>query len=233
MDINALKQAASEAEEALAEAMRSGDHGAVVQARQHLEQVTDELIRAARLIDAPARLEEAKTALIELAQEQEGVAELLDTQRREIERHQNRLAEIEGIIAEATQKAADELLDPNTYPGTKPVTPPADLVALYFERDALKIAIGRINQTALELHRTVAAYPERLQEARRQFILARREALRAELLTALEPLMPLLARASLTEHQVRPMHEPRFIPVELSRDLLTATQEALQSEIPA
>lgn len=75
--------------------------------------------------------------------------------------------------------------------------------------------------------------PSARTETRRSFVIARREVYRAEALEALTPLLPLLARASITESQVRAVHDPASYPVEFQADLLAETQQALHSEIPA
>ena len=228
LDIDVLKQAVAEAEDALHAHMQQGDdEGAVARARQRLEQAQDDLIRAYRLADAPRFLEEATQALRELEQERRGTDELLADHQADMERLNVRLAEIHGALSEASNQAAESLLD------NKPLKLPPELAALTFERDAIQTALGKLNHSVSELQATQAAYPEKYTAARRSFVIARREVYRAEALAALTPLLPLLAKASCTEAQVRGVHDPATYHVEFPADLLAETQQALRLEIPA
>ena len=181
----------------------------------------------ARVLEAPEALAQAQRKLDEVLAQDKASAESWGKTNAQIVKLTQRINELEARIATETKNATTRLL---AAEGEFEV--PEALTRLEVELRIAKATLAGLHaeQESKTLQRQ--ALPQEINVAVSGFTWRRADMAEVELYEQLQPLMPVLARASAAKRQTDCNHrEDRFV-IEIPQALIDAAQMALAAEIP-
>ncbi len=194
----------------------------------------EEQVRELRpIVEAPAKLQEAQAALKALSQK--------DRQTQaERERLQGQIAKIEARLAKAEVKVKEETLaasqqwadstDSDEAAQTA-FAPPAALIQAELEVRMAKTSLETLQQQLQAVDASRADLPQARHDARRAYQYARYLVSDIEMHEQLEPLLPLIARATSAAYDWSPYLEQRKYVIKLSDELVAQASRQLDAEL--
>ena len=194
----------------------------------------EEQVRELRpIVEAPAKLQEAQAALKALS------AKDRQTQA-ERERLQDQIAKIEARLAKAEVKVKEETLaasqqwadstDSDEAAQTA-FAPPAALIQAELEVRLAKTSLETLQQQLQAVDASRADLPQARHDARRAYQYARYLVSDIEMHEQLEPLLPLIARATSAAYDWSPYLEQRKYVIKLSDELVAQASRQLDAEL--
>lgn len=194
----------------------------------------EEQVRELRpIVEAPAKLQEAQAALKALSQK--------DRQTQaERERLQDQIAKIEARLAKAEVKVKEETLaasqqwadstDSDEAAQTA-FAPPAALIQAELEVRMAKTSLETLQQQLQAVDASRADLPQARHDARRAYQYARYLVSDIEMHEQLEPLLPVIARATSAAYDWSPYLEQRKYVIKLSDELVAQASRQLDAEL--
>ena len=194
----------------------------------------EEQVRELRpIVEAPAKLQEAQAALKALSQK--------DRQTQaERERLQDQIAKIEARLAKAEVKVKEETLaasqqwadstDSDEAAQTA-FAPPAALIQAELEVRLAKTSLETLQQQLQAVDVSRADLPQARHDARRAYQYARYLVSDIEMREQLEPLLPVIARATSAAYDWSPYLEQRKYVIKLSDELVAQASRQLDAEL--
>lgn len=194
----------------------------------------EEQVRELRpVVEAPAKLQEAQAALKALS------AKDRQTQA-ERERLQDQIAKIEARLAKAEVKVKEETLaasqqwadstDSDEAAQTA-FAPPAALIQAELEVRMAKTSLETLQQQLQAVDASRADLPQARHDARRAYQYARYLVSDIEMHEQLEPLLPLIARATSAAYDWSHYLEQRKYVIKLSDELVAQASRQLDAEL--
>ena len=194
----------------------------------------EEQVRELRpIVEAPAKLQEAQAALKALS------AKDRQTQA-ERERLQDQIAKIEARLAKAEVKVKEETLaasqqwadstDSDEAAQTA-FAPPAALIQAELEVRMAKTSLETLQQQLQAVDASRADLPQARHDARRAYQYARYLVSDIEMREQLEPLLPVIARATSAAYDWSPYLEQRKYVIKLSDELVAQASRQLDAEL--
>ena len=194
----------------------------------------EEQVRELRpIVEAPAKLQEAQAALKALS------AKDRQTQA-ERERLQDQIAKIEARLAKAEVKVKEETLaasqqwadstDSDEAAQTA-FAPPTALIQAELEVRLAKTSLETLQQQLQAVDASRADLPQARHDARRAYQYARYLVSDIEMHEQLEPLLPLIARATSAAYDWSPYLEQRKYVIKLSDELVAQASRQLDAEL--
>lgn len=194
----------------------------------------EEQVRELRpIVEAPAKLQEAQAALKALSQK--------DRQTQaERERLQDQIAKIEARLAKAEVKVKEETLaasqqwadstDSDEAAQTA-FAPPAALIQAELEVRMAKTSLETLQQQLQAVDASRADLPQARHDARRAYQYARYLVSDIEMHEQLEPLLPLIARATSAGYDWSHYLDHRKYVIKLSDELVAQASRQLDAEL--
>ena len=194
----------------------------------------EEQVRELRpIVEAPAKLQEAQAALKALSEK--------DRQTQaERERLQDQIAKIEARLAKAEVKVKEETLaasqqwadstDSDEAAQTA-FAPPAALIQAELEVRMAKTSLETLQQQLQAVDASRADLPQARHDARRAYQYARYLVSDIEMHEQLEPLLPVIARATSAAYDWSPYLEQRKYVIKLSDELVAQASSQLDAEL--
>ena len=194
----------------------------------------EEQVRELRpIVEAPAKLQEAQAALKALSQK--------DRQTQaERERLQGQIAKIEARLAKAEVKVKEETLaasqqwadstDSDEAAQTA-FAPPAALMQAEIEVRMAKTSLEALQQQLQAVDASRVDLPQARHDARRAYQYARYLVSDIEMHEQLEPLLPVIARATSAAYDWSPYLEQRKYVIKLSDELVAQASRQLDAEL--
>lgn len=194
----------------------------------------EEQVRELRpVVEAPAKLQEAQAALKALSQK--------DRQTQaERERLQDQIAKIEARLAKAEVKVKEETLvasqqwadstDSDEAAQTA-FAPPAALIQAELEVRLAKTSLETLQQQLQAVDASRADLPQARHDARRAYQYARYLVSDIEMHEQLEPLLPLIARATSAGYDWSHYLDHRKYVIKLSDELVAQASRQLDAEL--
>lgn len=194
----------------------------------------EEQVRELRpIVEAPAKLQEAQAALKALSQK--------DRQTQaERERLQDQIAKIEARLAKAEVKVKEETLaasqqwadstDSDEAAQTA-FAPPAALIQAELEVRMAKTSLETLQQQLQAVDASRADLPQARHDARRAYQYARYLVSDIEMHEQLEPLLPLIARATSAAYDWSHYLDHRKYVIKLSDELVAQASRQLDAEL--
>lgn len=194
----------------------------------------EEQVRELRpIVEAPAKLQEAQAALKALSQK--------DRQTQaERERLQSQIAKIEARLAKAEVKVKEETLvasqqwadstDSDEAAQTA-FAPPAALMQAEIEVRMAKTSLEALQQQLQAVDASRVDLPQARHDARRAYQYARYLVSDIEMHEQLEPLLPVIARATSAAYDWSPYLEQRQYVIKLSDELVAQASSQLDAEL--
>ena len=194
----------------------------------------EEQVRELRpIVEAPAKLQEAQAALKALS------AKDRQTQA-ERERLQDQIAKIEARLAKAEVKVKEETLaasqqwadstDSDEAAQTA-FAPPTALIQAELEVRLAKTSLETLQQQLQAVDASRADLPQARHDARRAYQYARYLVSDIEMHEQLEPLLPVIARATSAAYDWSPYLEQRKYVIKLSDELVAQASRQLDAEL--
>ena len=194
----------------------------------------EEQVRELRpIVEAPAKLQEAQAALKALS------AKDRQTQA-ERERLQDQIAKIEARLAKAEVKVKEETLaasqqwadstDSDEAAQTA-FAPPAALMQAELEVRMAKTSLEALQQQLQAVDASRVDLPQARHDARRAYQYARYLVSDIEMREQLEPLLPVIARATSAAYDWSPYLEQRKYVIKLSDELVAQASRQLDAEL--
>ena len=194
----------------------------------------EEQVRELRpIVEAPAKLQEAQAALKALS------AKDRQTQA-ERERLQDQIAKIEARLAKAEVKVKEETLaasqqwadstDSDEAAQTA-FAPPAALMQAEIEVRMAKTSLEALQQQLQAVDASRVDLPQARHDARRAYQYARYLVSDIEMREQLEPLLPVIARATSAAYDWSPYLEQRKYVIKLSDELVAQASRQLDAEL--
>ena len=194
----------------------------------------EEQVRELRpIVEAPAKLQEAQAALKALS------AKDRQTQA-ERERLQDQIAKIEARLAKAEVKVKEETLTASQQwaqsteideAAQTAFAPPAALMQAELEVRMAKTSLEALQQQLQAVDASRADLPQARHDARRAYQYARYLVSDIEMHEQLEPLLPLIARATSAAYDWSPYLEQRKYVIKLSDELVAQASRQLDAEL--
>ena len=180
------------------------------------------------IIEAPGKLESARTVIIELRRRRNA----LQTDR---EQHSNLIAKLQKRIGELEQRIAAETLSASETMAAAEgefVLPEA-LTKLDVELRVARATLENVTGKLQALDIDIAAIPNQLREAERSFEHAQATVAKIELHEQLQHLYDALARASVADHACgyRSHRESKY-EIDIPHEYIEAARAKLASEMP-
>lgn len=196
----------------------------------------EERVRELRpIMEAPAKLQEAQAELKALSEK--------DRQTQaERERLQAQIAKIEARLAKAEVKVKEETLTASQQwaDGTDSeeaaqttFTPPAALIQAELEVRLAKTSLETLQQQLQAVEAARVDLPQERHSARRAYQHARYLVSDIEMREQLEPLLPVIARATASAYDWSPYLEQRKYEIRLPDDLVDQVSRELDAELEA
>lgn len=195
--------------------------------KSQVENLTHQIRPLARVLDAPEALAQAQRKLDEVLTQDKTSAQAWSKTEAQIAKLTQRITELEARIATETQAATTTLLA--TEGG---FAVPETLTKLEVELRLTNATLTELHAAQEAMKSQRQALPQEISAAISNFKWRRADMAEVELYEQLQPLMPLLARASAAKRQSDYDHrEDRFV-IEIPQALIEAAQTALAAEIP-
>ncbi len=195
--------------------------------KSQVENLTHQIRPLARVLDAPEALAQAQRKLDEVLTQDKTSAQAWSKTEAQIAKLTQRITELEARIATETQAATTTLL---ATEGEFAV--PETLTKLEVELRLTNATLTELHAAQEAMKSQRQALPQEISAAISNFKWRRADMAEVELYEQLQPLMPLLARASAAKRQSDYDHrEDRFV-IEIPQALIEAAQTALAAEIP-
>ena len=194
----------------------------------------EEQVRELRpIVEAPTKLQEAQAALKALSEK--------DRQTQaERERLQDQIAKIEARLAKAEVKVKEETLaasqqwadstDSDEAAQTA-FAPPAALMQAEIEVRMAKTSLEALQQQLQAVDASRVDLPQARHDARRAYQYARYLVSDIEMREQLEPLLPVIARATSAAYDWSPYLEQRKYVIKLSDELVAQASRQLDAEL--
>ena len=194
----------------------------------------EEQVRELRpIVEAPTKLQEAQAALKALSEK--------DRQTQaERERLQDQIAKIEARLAKAEVKVKEETLaasqqwadstDSDEAAQTA-FAPPAALIQAELEVRMAKTSLETLQQQLQAVDASRADLPQARHDARRAYQYARYLVSDIEMHEQLEPLLPVIARATSAAYDWSPYLDHRKYVIKLSDELVAQASRQLDAEL--
>lgn len=195
--------------------------------KSQVETLTHQIRPLARVLDAPEALAQAQRKLDEVLAQDKASAQAWSKTEAQIAKLTQRITELEARIATETQTATATLL---AAEGEFAV--PETLARLEVELRLTHATLAGLQaeQDAMKSQRQ--SLPPEIDAAISNFKWRRADMAEVELYEQLQPLMPVLARASAAKrHSDYDHREDRFV-IEIPQALIEAAQTALAAELP-
>ena len=194
----------------------------------------EEQVRELRpIVEAPAKLQEAQAALKALSQK--------DRQTQaERERLQDQIAKIEARLAKAEVKVKEETLAASQQwadstesdeAAQTAFAPPTALIQAELEVRLAKTSLETLQQQLQAVDASRADLPQARHDARRAYQYARYLVSDIEMHEQLEPLLPVIARATSAAYDWSPYLEQRKYVIKLSDELVAQASSQLDAEL--
>lgn len=210
------------------------------EAKRHYEEVDytarhlyDKVRPLREIVEAPAKYQAAQQALKELAQTDQRT-------RAERERLQDQIAKIEARLAKAEVKVKEETLaasqqwadstDSDEAAQTA-FAPPAALMQAEIEVRMAKTSLEALQQQLQAVDASRVDLPQARHDARRAYQYARYLVSDIEMREQLEPLLPVIARATSAAYDWSPYLEQRKYVIKLSDELVAQASRQLDAEL--
>ena len=208
-------------------------HDIVQPLASHLRSLEEQVRELRPIVEAPAKLQEAQAALKALSQK--------DRQTQaERERLQGQIAKIEARLAKAEVKVKEETLvasqqwadstDSDEAAQTA-FAPPAALMQAEMEVRMAKTSLEALQQQLQAVDASRADLPQARHDARRAYQYARYLVSDIEMHEQLEPLLPVIARATSAAYDWSPYLEQRKYVIKLSDELVAQASRQLDAEL--
>ena len=199
----------------------------------HLRSLEEQVRELRPIVEAPAKLQEAQAALKALSQK--------DRQTQaERERLQGQIAKIEARLAKAEVKVKEETLaasqqwadstDSDEAAQTA-FAPPAALMQAEIEVRMAKTSLEALQQQLQAVDASRVDLPQARHDARRAYQYARYLVSDIEMREQLEPLLPVIARATSAAYDWSPYLEQRKYVIKLSDELVAQASRQLDAEL--
>ena len=194
----------------------------------------EEQVRELRpIVEAPAKLQEAQAALKALSQK--------DRQTQaERERLQDQIAKIEARLAKAEVKVKEETLAASQQwadstesdeAAQTAFAPPTALIQAELEVRLAKTSLETLQQQLQAVDASRVDLPQARHDARRAYQYARYLVSDIEMREQLEPLLPVIARATSAAYDWSPYLEQRKYVIKLSDELVAQASSQLDAEL--
>ena len=208
-------------------------HDIVQPLASHLRSLEEQVRELRPIVEAPAKLQEAQAALKALSQK--------DRQTQaERERLQGQIAKIEARLAKAEVKVKEETLaasqqwadstDSDEAAQTA-FAPPAALMQAEIEVRMAKTSLEALQQQLQAVDVSRADLPQARHDARRAYQYARYLVSDIEMHEQLEPLLPLIARATSAAYDWSHYLDHRKYVIKLSDELVAQASRQLDAEL--
>ena len=194
----------------------------------------EEQVRELRpIVEAPTKLQEAQAALKALSEK--------DRQTQaERERLQDQIAKIEARLAKAEVKVKEETLAASQQwadstesdeAAQTAFAPPTALIQAELEVRLAKTSLETLQQQLQAVDASRADLPQARHDARRAYQYARYLVSDIEMHEQLEPLLPVIARATSAAYDWSPYLEQRKYVIKLSDELVAQASRQLDAEL--
>lgn len=195
--------------------------------KSQVENITNQLRPLARVLEAPEALAQAQRQLDEVLARDKASTQAWSKTEAQIAKLTQRITELEARIATETQAATTTLLATEGE-----FAAPETLTKLEMELRLNHATLAGLNAEQEAMKSQRQALPQEISAAISNFKWRRADMAEVELYEQLQPLMPVLARASAAKRQSDYNHrEDRFV-IEIPQGLIEAAQTALGAEIP-
>jgi len=176
------------------------------------------------ILQAPARLEKARTELTGLTGQRKSLEDQKQKTDALIDKLAKRIASNEAKVAIQTRDASQQLMDSEDE-----FQVPAALQQLELELRLAKTSMEDLLQRKQGITASILALPKQINEAESEFVYARSLVCEIEMYEQLWPVMKAIARASMT----KPSHFGSADRSELKVDIPTEWLEPAQKELDA
>lgn len=208
-------------------------HDIVQPLASHLRSLEEQVRELRPIVEAPTKLQEAQAALKALSEK--------DRQTQaERERLQDQIAKIEARLAKAEVKVKEETLaasqqwadstDSDEAAQTA-FAPPAALIQAELEVRMAKTSLETLQQQLQAVDASRADLPQARHDARRAYQYARYLVSDIEMHEQLEPLLPLIARATSAAYDWSHYLDHRKYVIKLSDELVAQASRQLDAEL--
>ncbi len=195
--------------------------------KSQVENITNQLRPLARVLEAPEALAQAQRQLDEVLARDKASTQAWSKTEAQIAKLTQRITELEARIATETQAATATLLATEGE-----FAPPETLTKLEMELRLTNATLAGLHAEQEAMKSQRQSLPQEINAAISNFKWRRADMAEVELYEQLQPLMPVLARASAAKRQTDyDYREDRFV-IEIPQGLIEAAQTALGAEIP-
>ena len=199
----------------------------------HLHSLEEQVRELRPIVEAPTKLQEAQAALKALSQK--------DRQTQaERERLQDQIAKIEARLAKAEVKVKEETLTASQQwaqsteideAAQTAFAPPAALMQAELEVRMAKTSLEALQQQLQAVDASRVDLPQARHDARRAYQYARYLVSDIEMREQLEPLLPVIARATSAAYDWSPYLDHRKYVIKLSDELVAQASRQLDAEL--
>lgn len=195
--------------------------------KSEIMQLESQIAPLKRIALAPQQQAEVNAQLADLLSQAKATDDAWQKTLTQISKLEKRIAELESRIAAETQSATTTLLEAE---GDFAVPEALTRLEVEMRLAATSLTGLRSQQQALQIKRQ--ELPKAISDAQRDFQHCRVVTSEIELYEQLQPLMPLLARASATKGETDYHHNKNCFEIEIPSSLIQAAQTVLAAELP-
>lgn len=205
-------------------------HDIVQPLASHLRSLEEQVRELRPIVEAPAKLQEAQAALKALSQKDRQTQAERERLQGQIAKIEARLAKAEVKVKEETLVASQQWADSDEAAQTA-FAPPAALMQAEIEVRMAKTSLEALQQQLQAVDASRVDLPQARHDARRAYQYARYLVSDIEMREQLEPLLPVIARATSAAYDWSPYLEQRKYVIKLSDELVAQASRQLDAEL--